>query len=141
MQAPGSPEMQAGSASRRRPIMDGLWLVCDGYQDQLVDGQKLLTWKLHLVIGWDAAASEYRAVLADSNGTTAQLRGTIDGTRLCMTPIGAVPTAGQTGTIRVIWDATDPAAVHWINEASINGGPRMCIEEYVMVPTEEHGNS
>lgn len=135
MQGPGSPEMQAVGAMRCQHLMDGLWLACDGFQDQFVDGQKILTWHLHLVIGWDRAADEYRAVLVDSNGTAALLSGAIEGSRLVMTPEGAVPTAGQTGTIRVIWDATDPRAVRWINEASINGGPWMRIEDYVMVPT------
>ena len=134
MQGPGSPEMEAVGAMTCRPIMEGLWLACDGYQDQFADGEKLLTWKLHLVIGWDVTACEYRAVLVDSNGTAALLRGAIEGSRLVMTPAGAVQTAGEMGTIRVVWDATDPTAVRWMNEASVNGGPWMLIEDYVMVP-------
>jgi hypothetical protein len=99
-----------------------------------VDGKKLLTWKLHLVVGWDAVVREYRAVLVDSNGTAALLHGAIDGPRLVMTPVGTVATAGQMGTLRLVWDATDPQAVVWRNEASVDGGPWMLIEDYVMVP-------
>lgn len=136
MQGPGSPEMEAVGSMTCRPIMDGLWLECDGYQDQFANGEKLVTWKLHLVIGWDVTAREYRAVLVDSNGTAALLRGEIEGSRLVMTPAGTVQTAGQIGTIRVVWDATDPTAVRWINEASVNGGPWMLIEDYVMEPID-----
>ena len=68
-------------------------------------------------------AGEYRAVLVGSNGTAALLRGELDGLRLVMTPAGTVQTAGQMGTIHVVWDATEPNAVRWINEASVNGGP------------------
>ena len=136
MQGPGSPEMEAVGAMCCAPIIDGLWLECDGYQDQFADGAKLLRWQLHLVIGWDVAAREYRAVLVDSNGTAAMLRGTIDGARLIMTPYGAVQAAGQTATIRIVWDATEPRAVRWTNEASLDGESWMLIEDYVMVPTQ-----
>jgi hypothetical protein len=134
MQGTGSPEMEAAGGMQRQPLMDGLWIAGDGYQDQFVDGKKLLTWKLHMVAGWDAIAREYRAVLVDSNGTATLLRGAIDGARLVMTPVGTVATAGQMGTLRLVWDATDPQAVVWRNEASVDGGPWMLIEDYVMVP-------
>ena len=134
MQGPGSPEMQAIGSMRCRPIMDGLWLACDGFQDQYAAGTKLLTWQLHLVVGWDVAARAYRAVLVDNNGTAALLHGTIDGQRLVMTPVEPVPAAGQLAALRLIWDASDPGAVHWRNEASVNGSPWILIEDYIMEP-------
>src|SRR4051794_36636773 len=118
MQGAGSPEMQAAGGMTCRPIIDGLWIACDGYPDQFANGELRLTWKLHLVVGWDGTAREYRAVLVDSNGTATLLRGKLVGSRLVMTPAGAVQAAGQTGMIRVVWDATDPVAIRWTNEAS-----------------------
>lgn len=134
MQGPSSPEMDVVGGATLQPLMDGLWLVMDCWQDQLYQGKKLLTWKLHLVIGWDGAAREYRAILADSNGVSALLRGEIVGAELVMTPIGLAPGAGQMAALRFVWDATDPGAVLWRNEASIDGSPWMLIEDYVMTP-------
>ena len=131
MQAPGSPEMEARGGMRCQWIMDGLWLECDGFQDQFVDGEKILTWKLHLVVGWDVAAHEYRAILVDNNGVSALLRGEMDGPKLVMTPLNHLQASGQQVALRFVWDATDPNAVLWRNEVSVAGGPWALIEDYV----------
>lgn len=137
MQGPGSPEMEAIGDARCRWIIDGLWLACDNVQDQFVDGEKILTWKMTMLVGWDVVAREYRAVLVDSNGTSTLLRGKIDGPTLIMTPIGLLQAAGQMATMRFVWDATDSQAIRWRSEASLNGGPWMLIEDYVMAPIAE----
>jgi hypothetical protein len=134
MQGPGSPEMEAVGGARCQWIMDGLWLACENFQDQFVDGQKILTWKMTMLVGWDVVAHEYRAALVDSNGTSTLLRGEIDGPTLVMTPVGLLQAAGQMADMRFVWDATDPQAVRWRSEASVNGGPWMLIEDYVMMP-------
>jgi hypothetical protein len=134
MQGPGSPEMVAVGGAEGRWIMGGLWRVYDCFQDQFAQGEKLLTWELHLVVGWDLLAQEYRAVLVDNNGISTLMRGVIEGTRFVMTPVGEVMAAGQRATMRFTWDAADPHAIYWRSEASIGGSPWMLIEDYVMTP-------
>lgn len=137
MQAPGSPEMVAVGAATCRWILDGLWLAQEAWQDQYHNGQKLLAWKLNMIAGWDKFAREYRAVLVDSNGVSALLRGEIDGRRLVMTPIGLAPGAGQVASLRFIWEVLESGEVTWRNEASIDGSPWMLIEDYVMAPAAQ----
>lgn len=134
---PGSPEMDVVGRMTCRDIMDGLWIDCDCSQDQFVGGEKLIGWQLRLIVGWDALAREYRGVLVDSNGVTGIMRGELRGATFTMTPMTEVQAAGQPAVIRLIWDAGDPQALHWRNEASINGGPWFLIEDYVCVPTTQ----
>jgi uncharacterized protein DUF1579 len=136
MQGPGSPEMKATGGARCTPLMDGLWLATDNYQDQFVGDTKILTWKLFMLVGWDVVAQEYRAVLVDSNGVATMMRGELNGPIFVMTPAEPVRAAGQMASVRFTWDATDPKAVKWCTEASVNGGPWMLVEDYVMVPVE-----
>ncbi|MBK9713061.1 MAG: DUF1579 family protein [Kouleothrix sp.] len=131
----GSPAMDAIGRMACRDLMDGLWIACDCAQDQFVAGELLLTWQLQLIVGWDVLVREYRAVLVDSNGIVSILRGEMQGDTFTMTPLTAVQAAGEAATIRLVWDAADPQALRWLNEASINGGPWVLIEEYLVTPT------
>src|SRR5687767_14696820 len=61
----GSPQMEAVGESTSHWIMHDLWLQCDCSQEQFVDGRRVHTWQLHLVVGWDVATQAYRAVMVD----------------------------------------------------------------------------
>src|SRR5688572_12570366 len=51
---PGTPEMMAIGRATHRAIQDGRWIVVTCSQEQyLLDGTFVLTWQLHLVVGWD----------------------------------------------------------------------------------------
>jgi len=128
---PGSPEMDARGRATCERIIDGLWLSCLFEQDQFVAGEKVLTWKAQWIVGWDASASEYRAVGADSNGRAFIFHGGIRDDRLIMESLGEGPVK-----LRFIWDAADPMAVTWRNEISSGGGAWSLIEEYVITPAE-----
>ncbi len=65
---PGSPAMTAIGRATVEWISDGIWAVSDLEQQQFVGGKEVLTWKAHLIAGWDFSAREYRASVADSNG-------------------------------------------------------------------------
>ena len=133
-QGPGSPEMEAEGGGTCRWLMGGMWLVGDFRQDQFSGGVYVLTWQLHIVVGWDSQASEYRAVLVDSNGTSAHLRGTIEGARLVMASVEPLTAGGKPIELRLTWDAADPRAVVWRNEMSVEGGPWFLVEDYVVEP-------
>jgi hypothetical protein len=127
---PGTPEMTAiGRASHRR-IQDGRWIVVTCSQEQyLLDGTFVLTWQLHLVVGWDPAQGEYRATIADNYGHAGVLRGRIDGARLVFETVDDSPVR-----LRMTWDAADPAHLTWRNESSVDGRDWLLIETYVMTP-------
>jgi hypothetical protein len=121
--------MDATGKATYRTIMDGAWLVGDFEQDQFIRGVLALTWKAHFVIGWDARAGEYRATYVDNNGSSALLRGYIDGLRFVIEVIGNGPVQN-----RMEWKRLDGGRVSWRNDCSINGGPWQLVEEYTCEP-------
>jgi hypothetical protein len=130
---PGTPAMTATGWGRHHTIQDGRWIVGEYEQDQLLaDGTFVLRWQLHWVAGWDPASAEYRATIADNYGHADVLRGWIEGDRLIFETIGAPAVR-----LRLVWDASDPTALIWRNEASAAGGPWTLVEEYRCVPLAE----
>ena len=123
---PDSPEMDAIGQAAYRSIMDGGWLVGDFAQDQYLSGKRVITWRAHFVIGWDPRASEYRATYADNNGSSALLRGWIDGTCFVMETLGESAMRN-----RLTWELLEPGVVKWRNDCSIASGPWFLVEEYI----------
>lgn len=128
---PGTPAQFATGSAVHQWIQDGRWVVGDYEQDQyLVDGTFVLTWQLHWVCGWDPAAGEYRATIADNYGRADVLRGRIDGDRMIFETIGHEPPL-----LRLTWDASSDASIRWRNELSADGTAWMPVEEYEIVPS------
>jgi hypothetical protein len=134
MQGPGSPEMQTSGGMRCRWLTDGLWLACERFQDQFVEGVKVLTRKLHLIVGWDTVAHEYRALQVDYTGTSALLRGEIAGATLVLQPIDRLQAGGHMPALRIVWDATDTERVLWRSATSTDGTTWLTIEDHVITP-------
>lgn len=69
---PGTPEMAAEGRGTHTTIQDGLWIVGDYEQDQLLpDGTFVLKWQLHWVVGWDPDAGGTAARTSTTTGTPA----------------------------------------------------------------------
>jgi hypothetical protein len=109
--------------------MDGLWISCCFIQDQYVKGKKILTWNALFIAGWDVRAWEYRGVGVDTNGSAFLFHGVIRGDQLIM------ESTDSPVRLRFTWDASDPLAMTWKNEMSVEGGPWRLIEEYTLYPT------
>ena len=128
---PGTPEMTAIGRASHRCIQDGRWIVVTGCQEQyLLDGTFVLTWQLHLVVGWDPSHGDYRATIADNYGHAAVMRGRIERDRLVFETIDDAPVR-----LRMTWDASDPPRLTWRNESSTEGRDWFLIESYTMTPT------
>ena len=129
----GTPEMTALGRGTHERIQDGRWIVGTYEQDQfLPNGTFVLRWQLHWVAGWDPAAGEYRATIADNYGHADVMRGWIEGDRLTFETIGDPPVR-----LRLIWDASDPSSMIWRNEMSAGGGPWSLVEKYYMTPEQK----
>lgn len=132
---PGTPAMTAIGSGTHERIQDGRWIVGSYEQDQfLLDGSFVLKWELHWVAGWDPAAQEYRATVADCYGHAEVMRGHIEGDRLVFESTDDPPVR-----IRLVWDLTDPAHITWRNELSVAGGPWTLVEEYLMTRASRDG--
>ena len=128
---PGTPEMLATGRGVHTTIQGGRWIVGDYEQEQhLLDGTPVLVWQLHWVAGWDPAAGEYRATIADVYGHALVMRGNVDGERLVFESLGGEPVA-----LRLTWDFTQPDAPRWRNERRIGDGAWTLVEEYALTPT------
>ena len=134
---PGTPAMTAVGWGKHEPIQDGRWIVGTYQQDQfLPDGTFVLTWQLHWVAGWDPAAGEYRATMADNYGHADVMRGRIDSDQLTFETIG-----DQLIRLRLVWDRSNPAELIWRNEMSVRGAPWSLVEEYRCRPTASASTS
>ncbi len=127
---PGSPRQTAKGRARHHWIQGGRWVVGDYEQKQyLVDGSFLLKWELHWVCGWDPAAAEYKATIADNYGRVALLHGHIVGDRMVFESMdGVVP------RLRLTWELSSSGTVLWRNEMSPDGSIWMLVEDYEIVP-------
>ncbi len=127
---PGTPQMTAIGSGTHETIQDGRWIVGTYRQDQyLVDGTHVLTWQLHWVVGWDPSRAGYRATLADNYGHADVMCGHLDGDRLVFETVGDGPVR-----LRMVWDATDPGDITWLNESTVDGAQWTLIETYHMTP-------
>jgi hypothetical protein len=127
---PGTPAMKAKGHGMHRAIQNGRWIVGTYEQDQfLLDGTFVLTWQLHWVAGWDPAAGEYRATMADNYGRADVMRGRIEGTMLTFETMQDRPLK-----LRLTWDRSDPDQMIWRNEMSIEGSPWALVEQYRCSP-------
>jgi hypothetical protein len=127
---PGTPAMTATGKGTHEWIQDGRWIVGTYEQDQhLLDGTFVLRWQLHWVAGWDPAAREYRATVADNYGHAEVMRGWIDGDRLTFESMGAPYVR-----VRLVWDIGEPDLMSWRNECSVGGASWSLVEEYACTP-------
>jgi len=127
---PGTPAMTATGRGTHERIQDGRWIVGTYEQDQfLLDGTFVLKWQLHWVAGWDPAAGEYRATIADNYGHAEVLAGHVEGDRMTFESIGDRPVR-----IRLVWDISHRDDMIWRNEMSLGDGAWSLVEEYHMTP-------
>ena len=128
---PGTPQQMALGSAAHTWIQDGRWVVGEYAQDQyLEDGSFVLRWELHWVCGWDPAAAEYRATIADNYGRAALLSGWIEGDRMVFESMG-----DSFPRIRLTWDLSDPSIVLWRNEMTFDDEDWVLVEEYRITPS------
>ena len=128
---PGTPAQLARGVARHHWIQEGRWVVGDYEQDQtLEDGTFLLKWQLHWVCGWDPAAGEYKATIADNYGRAGLLRGWIDADRMVFESVGEQPPF-----IRLTWELTPHGSILWRNEMSFDRAGWMLVEDYEIEPS------
>ncbi len=135
MMGAGSPEMRALGQWVGGPIMSGLWLAGDYQQDQFDGDMLVLTWKVHMVLGWDEVTRCYVGYFFPSAGPTSVCTGRIEDDQLVMTSQSLVMFVGHPAKLRFIWDILGPERIAWKNEISVEGQPWQLIEEYVMAPS------
>lgn len=104
-----------------------LWLACD-LDEEVKGGKPFKRFRAHYVVGWDFGAKRYRAFIATEQGSAFTLEGKAEGKTLVLnsdeqnTPLGKIK-------IRWTFDFTDPKAIGFHDERSLNGMPWFTFEK------------
>jgi hypothetical protein len=130
---PGSPELPTSGVLSGSPVTDGFWYTYD-ISSTAGTGDVAFTWRGHFVVGWDAAAAGYRALLTDNIGMWVPLRAELSGTVFTATSELALPLLGQLTKARFSWDFADPVRIVFTNEHQVGDGPWQLWEQETIVP-------
>jgi hypothetical protein len=117
---PGTPEIATKGKSSCKWVANNMWAACD-LEDTSGKGKDAITWKAHWMLGYDLAAKEYRAMMADMMGTATTYKGTVDGDKLVLESIGEVDMMGKPGKVRITMDNSDKKTVKFQSEHQFKG--------------------
>jgi hypothetical protein len=130
---PSTPALSTTGTISGRKITGGFWYSYD-IESTATAAHTALTWKGHLVLGWDPQARAYKGVLVDNIGMLVPLTAELSATTLVATGTQALPLLGRLTRPRFTWDFTDPAAIAFTNEHQVDGGPWELWEQETITP-------
>src|SRR5439155_10850454 len=64
-------------------VLGGMWYACD-VEDTYGVGKDAMTWKGHMVVGYDVNAKAYKATCVDNMGTLTNFDGMLEGTKFTL---------------------------------------------------------
>jgi hypothetical protein len=128
---PGTPEMPTKGKMDCRAIADKFFYSCD-MDVTTGSGKQKMTWKGHLVTGWDANAGAYKAHLIDNMGMMVSMDGALTDTTYQLTSTQEVPMMGQKMKIRFTWDWSDKKQVKYTNEHQVGDGAWQLFETEII---------
>jgi hypothetical protein len=129
---PGSPATTSHGKVAGRSLLGGLWFACD-VEDSYA-GKPPMTWKGHMVVGYDVTTKSYKASVVDNLGTLAAFDGTLEGTKFMLVTPSPVMMMGQMMKDRLSWDLADPKAIKFTDEHQLEGGEWTLVESATMAP-------
>lgn len=99
-----------------------MWASCD-IEMTTGTGKTAMKWMGHLVMGYDTMAKGYRAVMTDTMGMMARMKGTLDGKKMVWESMDEMKNAppGMPSKERVTDDATDAKEEKMTFEGWMNG--------------------
>jgi hypothetical protein len=124
---PDSPAMKTHGTAMCKSMLGGMWYMCD-VQDMMGSGKNAMTWKGHMLVGYDMGAKAYRASCVDNMGTMTEFNGTLDGDKFVLETPGETMIMGQSMKDRLTWDWSDPGVVKFTDEHMPTGGQWMVFE-------------
>jgi hypothetical protein len=115
-----NPEMPTKGKSTCKWVVNNLFALCE-MEDTTGTGKQAMTWKGITVQGWDVNAKGYRATMADSFGTTTEMKGTLENNKLVWESMAEMMMMGQKSKVRVTFDNSDPKAMKMTGEHTVKG--------------------
>ncbi|TMQ72448.1 MAG: DUF1579 domain-containing protein [Candidatus Eisenbacteria bacterium] len=114
--------------------LGGMWYACD-VEDTYGVGKDAMTWKGHMVVGYDVNAKAYKATCVDNMGTLTNFDGMLEGTKFTLVTPTEVMMMGQMLKDRLTWDMADPKAIKFTDEHQVGGGDWKLVESSTMMAT------
>ena len=115
-------------------LLGGMWYACDVEETYGV-GKEAMTWKGHMVVGYDVNAKAYKGACVDNMGTLTNFDGALDGTKFTLVTPTEVMMMGQMLKDRLTWDMADPKAIKFTDEHQVGGGDWKLVESSTMMAT------
>ena len=128
---PDSQEMTSHGTATGHAILGGMWYTCD-VVDTYGASKDAMTWKGHMLVGYDMAAKAYRASCVDNMGALMMFNGTMEGDKFVLETPTEVMMMGQMMKDRLTWDMSDPKAVKFTDEHQSGGGDWKLVESATM---------
>jgi hypothetical protein len=107
---PDSPETTSLGKAVCRELYGGFWYLCE-MQDVIGTSEASITWKRHLLVGFDPALNAYRAMMVDNEGTMTLYEGELEERRFVLETPEAVLMMGQMMRQRLIWERREDGAL------------------------------
>jgi hypothetical protein len=131
---PGSPATTSKGTHVCKWTADKLWLQCE-ISDTMGSGKAAMTWKGHMMNGYDYTSKMYRAFVTDNWGMGMMLQGKAEGSKIVLESVGEYEMMGHPMKMRATIDLTDPKAIKFTDERQMGkGGPWTMFEEVTMKP-------
>lgn len=118
---PNSPEMTSHGTAMCHSMFGGFWYGCD-VVDTMGSGKSAMTWRGHMVVGYDTSTKAYRSVVTDNVGTMAMFNGTLEGKKFVLETPDDVMMMGQMMKDRLTWDLSDGKTMKFTDEHKMGAG-------------------
>jgi hypothetical protein len=126
---PKSPATKSHGKAVCASILDGFWYLCE-IEDTMGEGKAAMTWKGHMIVGYDLATKSYRGVAVDNVGAMTIYDGRMDGSTLTLETPSPVSMMGAMMKDRLTFvGGPDGMMAQFKDERQMGGsGPWMAFE-------------
>ena len=133
---PDSPAMKSYGKAVGHTMLGGYWYACD-VEDRWGEGKNSMTWKGHMLVGYDNNTKGYVGMCIDNTGGSCTYQGQLNGTIFSLETPNEVSIMGQMMKERLTWDWTEPGSIKFTDEHQIGGADWKASETAIM----KHGSS
>ena len=128
---PDSKEVTTHGKVTTHSMYGGLWYACD-VEDMMGTGKQAMTWKGHMIVGWDMGAKAYRGFAVDNMGVGTPWEGQMEGNKFSLWTPNDVMMMGQMMKDRLTWVINDDGTVAFTDEHKVGEGDWMVAETGTM---------
>ena len=115
VRGPDSPETISRGKAVCRELYGGFWYLCE-MRETLEAAEASITWRGHMLVGFDPILNAYRAVLVDNRETMTLFEGELESSRFVLETPEPVLMMGQMMRQRLTWEKRDDGTLTFTDE-------------------------